>query len=97
MFFPNKTVAGNDKDLIWVNKKIRSKINFRNKLYKIYINIVKMNMIFQILKILSPSVATWSQQLKPPMNILGEKLNDPTVQTNTGLFLKLSVMTKKFH
>ena len=80
-----------------MNKKIRSKINFRNKLYKIYINIVKMNMIFQILKILSPSAATWSQQLKPPMNILGEKLNDPTVQTNTGLFLKLSVMTKKFH
>ena len=54
-------------------------------------------MIFQILKILSPSAATWSQQLKPPMNILGEKLHDPTVQTNTGLFLKLSVMTKKFH
>ena len=47
-FVPNKTITGNDKDLVWMNEKPRSKIKSGNELYKINIKIVKMNMIFQI-------------------------------------------------
>lgn len=36
-FFPIKTITCNDKDLIWVNEKIKSYMNSKTQLYKTYI------------------------------------------------------------
>ena len=36
-FVPIKTITCNDKDSIWMNEKIKSKMISKNELYKIYI------------------------------------------------------------
>ena len=40
-FVPNKIITCNDKDLIWMNEKIKSKVKSKNQLYK-----VEMKLIF---------------------------------------------------
>ena len=37
-FVPNKIITYNDKDPIWMNDKIKSKVKSKNQLYKVYIN-----------------------------------------------------------
>ena len=36
-FVPNRCVTCDDKDSVWMNKKIKSKIKAKNKLYQVYV------------------------------------------------------------
>ena len=36
-YVPNKYIAVDDKDLVWMNEIIKSKMKTKNKLYKLYI------------------------------------------------------------
>ena len=46
-FVPNKIITCNDKDPIWMNDKIKSKVKSINQLFKVYIKkMVEMKLIF---------------------------------------------------
>ena len=36
-FVPNKIIACNDEDPIWMNEKTKSKVKSKNEIYKVYI------------------------------------------------------------
>ena len=36
-FVPNRCVTCDDKDPVWMNEKIKSKIKAKNKLYQVYV------------------------------------------------------------
>ena len=56
----NKIIRCNDKDPIWLNDKIKSKVKSKHELYKVYIKLIEMKLIFEILKILSLGLTSLS-------------------------------------
>ena len=50
IFVPNKIIACSDEDPIWMDKKIRYKVKFKKRLYKVYINDVRNEVYFLNIK-----------------------------------------------
>ena len=83
-FVPNKIVTCNDKDPIWMNEKIKSKVKSKNQLYKVYIKndrnkvdfLNLINSIAELNKLVSTNKTSYYENL-------GKKLNDPTIKTKS--------------
>ena len=83
-FFPNKIITYNDKDPIWMNEKIRSKVKSKNQLYKVCMKngrnevdfLSLKNSIAELNKLVSTTKISYCENF-------GEKLNDPTIKTKS--------------
>lgn len=86
----------NDKDLIWMNEKIKSYMNSKTQLYKTYIKdcrneigfLNRKNYITELKEMVSISKVPYYENIGKKLYIQQIKLNP------TGLFLKRFMMTK---
>ena len=98
-YVPNKYITCDDKDPVWMNENIKSKIKSKNLLYKQYTQngrkesglIVLENLIAELNELISSTKALYYESL-------GKKLNNPLLQVKTYWFiLKTFYNGKKFH
>ena len=78
-FAANKCVTFDDKDPVWMNENIKSKINAKNQLYQEYVTKGRQVLLKTIrnLNDLILQIKTFYYEN------LGKKLNDPTLQLRT--------------
>ena len=81
---PNKYIANDDKDPVWMNKTIKLKIKAKDKMYKKYIQNRRFKSDFVLLE----TLITELNKLVSTTKVLyykniGKKLNDPLLQTKT--------------
>ena len=97
-FVPNKIITYNDKDPIWMNDKIKSKVKSKNQLYKVYINCRNevdffnlKNSVAELNELVTTTKTSYYENLE-------KKLNDPTIKTKScWTILKSFYDNKKFH
>ena len=83
-YVPNKYITCDDKDLVWMNEKIKSKIKSKNLFYKQYIHngrkesdlIVLENLITELNELISSTKALYYDKI-------GKKLSNPLLQVKT--------------
>ena len=80
-YIPNKYITCDDKDLVWMNENMKSKIKSKNLLYKQYTQngrkesdlIVLENLIAELNELITSTKALYYENL-------GKKLNNPLLQ-----------------
>ena len=83
-FVPNKYVTFDDKDPVWMNENIKSKIEAKNKLYQEYVKKGRQETDFCALEESVHNVNDLILQAKTSYyKNLGRKLNDPTLKSKT--------------
>ena len=83
-FVPNKYVTFDDKDPVWMNENIKSKIEAKNKLYQEYVKKGRQETDFCALEESVRNLNDLILQTKTSYyENLGRKLNDPTLQSKT--------------
>ena len=81
---PNKCVTFDDKDPVWMNENIKSKIKAKNKLYQEYAKKGSQEIDFCALEDSVRNLNDLILQTKTSYyKNLGRKLNDPTPQSKT--------------
>ena len=81
-FVPNKYVFFDDKDPVWLNENIKSKIEAKNKLYREYVKKGRQETDFCALEECVRNLNDLILQTKTSYyENLGRKLNDPTLQS----------------
>ena len=83
-YVPNKYIAIDDKDPVWMNETIKSKIKARNALYKKYIqngrfesdSVYLQNLIIELNELISSTKALYYENL-------AKKLNNPLLKAKT--------------
>ena len=87
-FVPNKYVTFDDKDPVWMNENIKSKIEAKNKLYQEYVKKGRQETDFCALEESVRNLNDLILQTKTSYyENLGRKLNDPTLQSKTYWFI----------
>ena len=98
-FVPNKYISIDDKDPVWMNETIKSKMKAKNILYKKYIQNGRFegdfnfleNLITELNELLFSTKASYYENL-------GKKINNPLLQAKTyWSILKAFYIDKKFH
>ena len=83
-FVLNKLVTFDDKDPVWMNENIKSKIEAKNKLYQEYVKKGRQETDFCALEESVRNLNDLILQTKTSYyENLGRKLNDPTLQSKT--------------
>ena len=81
---PNKYVTFDDKDPVWMNENIKSKIKAKNKLYQEYVKKGRQETDFCALEESVRNLNDLILQTKTSYyENLGRKLNDPKLQSKT--------------
>ena len=83
-YVPNKYIAIDDKDLVWMNETVKSKIKAKNALYKKYVQngrfesdfVYLENLIIELNELISFTKALYYENL-------AKKLNNPLLQAKT--------------
>ena len=83
-YLSNKYITIDDKDHVWMNKTIKSKIKTRNKLYKQYIENGRFDSDFMITETLITEINDLITSTKDMRyNNLAKRLNNPLLQAKT--------------
>ena len=83
-YVPNKYIANDDKDPVWMNKTIKLKIKAKDKMYKKYIQNRRFKSDFVLLETLIAELNKLVSTTKVLYyKNIGKKLNDPLLQTKT--------------
>ena len=83
-YVPNKYITIDDKDPVWMNETIKSKIKTRNKLYKQYIENDRFESDFMMIETLITEINDLITSTKDLYyNNLAKKLNNPLLQAKT--------------
>ena len=96
-YVPNKYITIDDKDPVWMNDFVKSKIKANNLLFKQYIQSSRFesdsrlleNVVNELNELISSTKALYYENL-------AKKLNNPLLQKHIGQSLKHFTMTKKF-
>ena len=83
-YVPNKYITIDDKDPVWMNETIKSKIKAKNALYKKYVQngrfksdfVYLENLIIELNELISSTKALYYENL-------AKKLNNPLLQAKT--------------
>ena len=83
-YVPNKYITIDDKDPVWMNETIKSKIKTRNKLYKQYIENGRFESDFMMIETLITEINDLITSTKDLYyNNLAKRLNNPLLQAKT--------------
>ena len=83
-YVPNKYITIDDKDPVWMNETIKSKIKTRNKLYKQYIENDIFESDFMMIETLITEINDLITSTKDLYyNNLAKRLNNPLLQAKT--------------
>ena len=83
-YVPNKYITIDDKDYVWMNETIKSKIKTRNKLYKQYIENGRFESDFMMIETLITKINGSITSTKDLYyNNLAKRLNNPLLQAKT--------------
>ena len=83
-YVPNKYITIDDKDYVWMNETIKSKIKTRNKLYKQYIENGRFESDFMMIETLITEINGSITSTKDLYyNNLEKRLNNPLLQAKT--------------
>ena len=83
-YVPNKYITIDDKDPVWMNETIKSKIKTRNKLYKQYIENDRFESDFMMIETLTTEINDLITSTKDLYyNNLAKRLNNPLLQAKT--------------
>ena len=83
-YVPNKYITIDDKDPVWMNETIKSKIKTRNKLYKQYIENDRFESDFMMIETLIIEINDLITSAKDLYyNNLAKRLNNPLLQAKT--------------
>ena len=83
-YVPNKYITIDDKDPVWMNETIKSKIKTRNKLYKQYIENCRFESDFMMIETLITEINDLITSTKDLYyNNLAKRLNNPLLQAKT--------------
>ena len=83
-FIPNKLATFNDKDLQWVTPNLRDKINWKNGIYKDYINNGKTNYHYlQLQNTISEVSVAICREKDEYHSRLAQKLSNPSASSET--------------
>ena len=83
-YVPNKYITIDDKDPVWMNETIKSKIKTRNKLYKQYIENGRFKSDFMMIETLITEINDLITSTKDlHYNNLAKRLNNPLLQAKT--------------
>ena len=95
-YVPNKYITVNDKDPVWMNETIKSKIKFKNVFYKQYIQNGRFESDFQLLKTLTAELHELISSAKTLYcENLAKKLNNPLLQAKTYWSILKTVYNEK--
>ena len=97
-YVPNKYITIDDKDPVWMNETIQSKIKTKNKLYKQYIDNGRFESDFALIETLITEINDLITSAKDLYyKTLQKNLNNPLLQgKQIGQLSKLFITTKKF-
>ena len=83
-FIPNKLATFNDKDLQWMTPNLRDKINWKNGIYKDYINNGKTNYHYlQLQNTISEVSVAICREKDEYHSRLAQKLSNPSASSET--------------
>ena len=83
-YVPNKYITIDDKDPVWMNETIKSKIKTRNKLYKQCVENGRFESDFIIIEALTTEITDLFTSAKDLYyNNLAKRLNNPSLQAKT--------------
>ena len=83
-YVPNKYITADDKDPVWMNEIIKSKMKAKNKLYKQYIKNGRFESNFMFVESLVNEINELISNAKNLYYVnLAKKLNNPLLQAKT--------------